>query len=47
MIEEQGKTQKYAITTQSKRLNVLKSKDNHKSIYKEIFDKLAKENLMK
>ena len=46
-MKSKEKHKKDAITTQSKRLNVLKNKDNHKSIYKEIFDKLAKENLMK
>ena len=42
-IEEQGKKQIDAITNQNKRLNALTNKEDHKSIYKEIFDKLVKE----
>ena len=44
-IEEQGKKQVDAITNQNKRLEALTNKNNHKSIYKEIFDKLVKEKL--
>ena len=35
-----------AFTNQSKRLESLTNRDDHKSIYKEIFDKLVKEKLM-
>ena len=42
-IEEQGKKQIDAITDQNKRLEALTNKDNHKSICKEIFDKVGKE----
>ena len=31
------------MTSQNKRLEALTNKDDHKSIYKEIFDKLVKE----
>ena len=41
-IEEQGKKID-AITNQNKRLEALANKDDHKSIHKEIFDKLVKE----
>ena len=42
-IEEQGKKQVDTITNQTKRLETLTNKDDHKSIYKEIFHKLVKE----
>ena len=42
-IEVQGKNQKNAITNQNKKLEALTKKDDHKSIYKEIFDKIIKE----
>ena len=41
-IEDQGKKQIDAITNQNKRLEALTNKDDHKSIYKEIFDKILK-----
>ena len=41
-IEEQGKKQIDAIKNQNKRLEALTNKDDHKSIYKETFDKLVK-----
>ena len=43
MIEEQGKKQIDAITNQNKRLEALNNKYDHKSIYKEILDKIVKE----
>ena len=39
-IEEQGKKQIDAITNQNKGLETLTNKDDHKIIYKEIFDKI-------
>ena len=42
-IEEQGKKQVDTTTNQNKRLETLTNKDDHKSIYKEIFHKLVKE----
>ena len=42
-IEEQGKKQIDSITNQNKRLEALTNKDDHKSIYKKIFDKLVKQ----
>ena len=42
-IEEQRKKQINAKTNQNKRLEALTNKYDHKSIYKEIFDKLVKE----
>ena len=42
-IEEQGKKQIDAITNQNEKLGALTNKDDHKNIYKEIFDKLVKE----
>ena len=41
-IEEQGEKQIDAITNQNESLEALANKDDHKSIYKEIFDKLVK-----
>ena len=40
-IEEQGKKQIHYITNQSERLEALTNKDDHKSIYRELFDKLV------
>ena len=42
-IEEQGKKQVDIITNQNERFWALTKKADHKSIYKEIFDKLVKE----
>ena len=42
-IEEQGKKQIDSITNQNKILEALTNKDDHKSIYKEISEKLVKE----
>ena len=42
-IEEQWRKQIDAFTNQSKIIEVLTNKGDHKSIYKEIFDKLIKE----
>ena len=42
-IKEQGKNQIDDITNQNEKLEGLTNKDDHKSIYKEIFDKLLKE----
>ena len=42
-IEKQGKKQIDAITNQNERLKILTNKDDHKSIYREIFDKIVKE----
>ena len=42
-IEEQGKKQVDTTTNQNKRLETLTNKDDHKSIYKEIFHKLVKQ----
>ena len=36
-----------AITNQNKRIEVLTKKNDHKSIYKEVFDKLVKERFDK
>ena len=44
-IIERGRKQIDAITNQKKRLETLTNKYDHKSIYKEIFDKLVKEKL--
>ena len=44
-IEELGKKQIVAVTNQNKRLEASTNKVDHKSIYKEIFDKLVKEEL--
>ena len=41
MIEEQGK-QIDAIADQNKRLKALTDKDDHKIIYKKVFDRLVK-----
>ena len=41
-IEEQGKKHIDAITNQNERLEALTNKDNHKNIYKEIFNKVVK-----
>ena len=43
-IEEQGKKQIDAIANQNKGLEALTNKDDHKSIYKEIFDQLVNKN---
>ena len=40
-LKSQGKKQIDAITNQNQRLEALTNKDDHKSIYKEIFDKLV------
>ena len=45
--EEQGKKQIDAIANQNKILEAITNKDDHKSIYKEIFDKLVKKNMAK
>ena len=42
-IEEQGRKQIDAITNQKKRLVFLTNQDDHRDIYKEIFDKIVKE----
>ena len=42
-MKNKEKKQVDAITNQNKRLEALTNKDDHKSIYKEIFDKLVKE----
>ena len=42
-IEEQGRKQIDAITYQNERLAVLTNRDDHKDIYKKIFDKTVKE----
>ena len=42
-IEEKGKKQIDPITDQNKGLEALTNKDDHKSIYKEIFDRVVKE----
>ena len=42
-IEEQGKKQIDAITNQNGRLEAFTTRNDHKSIYKEVFDKLVKE----
>ena len=42
-MEEQWRKQIHAFTNQSKIIEVLTNKGDHKSIYKEIFDKLVKE----
>ena len=44
-IEEQGKKQIDAITNQNKGLEALTNKDDHKSVYKEIFDQLVKQKI--
>ena len=44
-IEEQGKKQIDAITDQNKGLEALTNKDDHKSVYKEVFDQLVKEKI--
>ena len=41
--EEKGKKQLDRITDQNKGLEALTNKDDHKSIYKEIFDRVVKE----
>ena len=41
-IEEQGKKQTDVIADQNKRLEALNNKDDHKSIYKETFDRVVK-----
>ena len=41
-VEEQGKRQIDAITNQNKRLYTLTNKDDHKSFYEKIFQKLVK-----
>ena len=43
MNEELRKKQIDAITNQNKRLEALTNKDDHKSLCKEIFDKIVKE----
>ena len=46
-MEEQGKKQIDAITNQNKRLEALTNKDDHKSIYKQIFGKLVEQKFDK
>ena len=44
-IEEQERKQIDSITNQNERLATLTYKDDHKNIYKELFEKLVKEKL--
>ena len=43
-IEVQGRKQIDAITIQNKRREAVTNKDDHKIIYKEVFEKLVKKN---
>ena len=45
-IEEQGKKQIDAITDQNKRPEALNNKDDHRGIYKPIFDRVVKERFV-
>ena len=46
-IEEQGRKQTDAVTNQNERLLTLTNKDDQIDIYKELFDNLFEEKLMK